>query len=142
MALHALKTLWRVLRNLPIEWLTLVVCLSSLRWFVLIPWVFAWIAHKRSQSTAYSAMHASPAFLIIMQYPLWQLTLVLSNMFSLPSTAELTDVGLGVCAAAFYAWFEWFRTELRGGVWTLLGELATMCGFGICFYRVLHAFIV
>lgn len=135
------QRLWNSLRNLPIEWLAMIVCVTSLRWFLLVFWAVAWFAQKRAGRNTEVAWHMSIAMLVMMQYPLWLLSIKIFDVLGLPQKMELTDVLMGLAGATFYAWFEWFRTEIRGGISILIGELCTICGFSICLYRLIFALL-
>jgi len=123
------------------EWNVLVVCISSLQWFPLIFWGIAWIAHHQSKRIPSRAKHLPLAVLVLGQYPLWQLVTMLSDTFSQRKVVDITDLTLSLCALLFYTWFEESRKRLQGGSWSLLLEVVTLSGFGVCFYRVLYILI-
>lgn len=80
---------WNSLRNLSIEWLAMIVCVTSLRWFLLVFWAIAWFAQKRAGRNTEVAWHMSIAVLVMMQYPLWLLSIKIFDVLGLPQKMEL-----------------------------------------------------
>jgi hypothetical protein len=127
--------------SLPVSCLSFIVCLSTLRLSLLVFWALAWIAQHRVRFCNNPSNHTPTSAIILIQLPLYYFSVYIANVFGWSPDAGIEDLAMGLCAAVFYAWFEHFRVEPNGGKWVLFGELITLCGFGVCYYRVLSVFL-